>query len=204
MESLDVIIFFSWLIPTLVLFLEAALIIGLGAALANFLLGTSFLKDFYNENRERVIWFGFSVALISMLGSLFYSEILKFDPCRLCWYQRIFMYPLVVILGVAAARKDRKIGFYAIPLAVIGGMVALYHYAQQVLFHLGIIKTVINCGLQDFSCSYVYKIWYGHITIPMMALTGFVAITVLLVIALKSEKKKYRVLNRILKFFRKF
>ena len=67
------------------------------------------------------------VAVVATLGSLYYSEVADFPPCRLCWFQRIGMYPLAVILPVAAWRRDRQVRWYALPLAVGGGAVSIYH-----------------------------------------------------------------------------
>src|SRR5690606_15894336 len=67
------------------------------------------------------------VAVVAMLGSLYYSEVADFPPCRLCWYRRIGMYPLAVVLPIAAWRRDRQVRWYALPLAVAGGAVSIYH-----------------------------------------------------------------------------
>jgi len=117
------------------------------------------------------LWFAFIVALVSTLGSLFYSEILGFSPCKLCWYQRIFMYPLALIMPIAAWKKDRKITGYALPMCIIGGLIALYHYYVQ------FSAKVVTCGSLDaVDCSIRYIFHYNYITMPMMALTGFVMI----------------------------
>lgn len=70
--------------------------------------------------KKNHIKFSFIVALIATLGSLFFSEIMLWEPCRLCWYQRILMYPLVILLGIAVLKKDRRIKRYVIPMSVIG------------------------------------------------------------------------------------
>ena len=186
MAALDTINFFIWLIPTLVFFLEAGIIVSM---IHVFFFRKGFFYEFYKENGDKLIWAGFGIALISLLGSLFYSEVLNYDPCELCWYQRIFMYPLVVILGMAGIRKDNRAVIYALPLAVLGLAVASYHYFQQVFFHLGITESVRNCGLGETSCNYVYLLWYNHTTIPMMALTAFAAIVLLLLAAYKQRNK---------------
>lgn len=114
------------------------------------------------------------VALIATIGSLFFSERMGFIPCTLCWYQRILMYPLVFLLGVAFYRNDKKIYVYALPLSIIGICVSSYHYALQKI-----------PSLQEFSactsgvpCSGQYINWFGFVTIPFLALLAFVMITV--------------------------
>ncbi|WP_249686020.1 disulfide oxidoreductase, partial [Bacillus velezensis] len=68
-------------------------------------------------------------SFIATLGSLYFSEIMKFEPCVLCWYQRIFMYPFVLWLGIAVVKKDYLIASYSLPIASIGACISLYHYA---------------------------------------------------------------------------
>ncbi|MBB4825259.1 disulfide bond formation protein DsbB [Sporosarcina luteola] len=113
-------------------------------------------------------------AIIAMAGSLFYSEQMEFIPCTLCWYQRILMYPLVILLGIAFYRNDRGIYKYVLPLSVIGMVTSSYHYALQKI-----------PSLQEFSvctsgvpCSGQYVNYFGFITIPFMALIGFTMITI--------------------------
>lgn len=109
------------------------------------------------------------VALIATLGSLFYSEIAHFTPCLLCWYQRIFMYPQVILLGLAILKKDAGIALYSLVLSIIGAFLAGYHYLLQ----LGI--TPAPCAAVGYSsaCSERFVMTFGYITIPMMAFTAF-------------------------------
>jgi disulfide bond formation protein DsbB len=118
------------------------------------------------------------IALASTLGSLYYSEIAHFEPCRYCWYQRIAMYPLAVILGMAAWKKDLGIRIYASALAGIGGLIAAYHYLIQVFPTLssGECSVGVPC-----TARYVEK--FGFVSIPWMALAGFSLILVLLAAA---------------------
>ena len=113
--------------------------------------------------------FGLIVALMTVLGSLFYSEIVGWEPCRFCWYQRIAIYPAAVLLTVAVIRKDRAVGIYLKPLLFIGGFIAFYHYLTQQFPFLD----SGSCGaLGGPLCSGVYTRTYGFITIPLMALTS--------------------------------
>jgi len=115
------------------------------------------------------------IATTSTLGSLYYSEIANLEPCRLCWYQRIAMYPLVVVLGVAALRRDLAVRIYAAPLAIIGAGIAGYHYLIQWFPSLesGACGTGIPC-----SSPYVWR--WEFLSIAFMALMGFLAVIALL------------------------
>jgi len=116
----------------------------------------------------------FIVALTAALGSLFYSNVAGFTPCELCWFQRIFMYPEVIILGLALLKKDEKIVDYALILAVIGWVISVYH---NYIYFKGLSSTVCRIGE---SCITPYVTEFGYITIPMMALTAFSLIIVFL------------------------
>jgi disulfide bond formation protein DsbB len=115
------------------------------------------------------------VALVSSLGSLYYSEVANFEPCNLCWYQRIAMYPLAVILGIAAATRDRLVRRYAYPLAGIGAVIAGYNY---LLHHFPSLETAA-CGSR-VSCTSPYVWRLGFVSLPLMAMAGFLVILVLL------------------------
>ena len=126
---------------------------------------------------RRALLIAFIVALAATLGSLFYSEIAHYEPCKLCWFQRIFLYPQVVLLGIALLKNDKGITPYAIMLSAIGGVIALYHYLLQ----RGIAPE-LPCSAVGLSasCSKVFVMSFGYITIPMMALTAFLLIIILL------------------------
>lgn len=114
----------------------------------------------------------FIVALIATGGSLFYSEIAGYEPCKLCWFQRIFMYPQVILLGLALAKKISDALIVAGTLSAIGGIIAGYHYLLQ----LGVIKG--SCGVVGYSvaCSQRFVMNFGYITIPLMAFSAFLLI----------------------------
>ncbi|MDH4116315.1 MAG: disulfide oxidoreductase [Acidimicrobiia bacterium] len=120
-----------------------------------------------------------AVALVATTGSLIYSEVFGFEPCRLCWYQRIAMYPLAVILVIAALRKDSSVKFYALPLAVIGGCISVYHYLLQTFPGL----TGSTACAVGVPCTAKYVNQFGFVSIPFMAAAGF-----LLIIALISKE----------------
>ena len=118
------------------------------------------------------------LATLATLGSLFFSEVMDLKPCVLCWYQRIFMYPLVVILLVGMFPLDNRVVRYALPLAVIGWIFAVYHY----LLYTGFIpESLAPCDIEN-SCKDIDLELFGFITIPMLSILSFTAIIVLLVI----------------------
>jgi disulfide bond formation protein DsbB len=127
------------------------------------------------------------MALVATAGSLFFSEVMKLPPCVLCWYQRIAMYPLVFIMGAGILLKDARLRFYALPMSVIGFAIAAYHN----LLYYKIIPDSIKPCTSGVSCTAKQIEWLGFITIPLMALTAFFIINVLLLLdrqAIKSER----------------
>jgi disulfide bond formation protein DsbB len=136
--------------------------------------------------KKRALLFAFVITLSSVLGSLYFSEIAKFEPCKLCWFQRVFMYPMPLILGMALFKKARDVIYYAMPLSVIGGLFALYHYILQMS-----TNPLAPCSTIGFSvsCSERFITHYGYITIPFMSLTGFVIISLLLLFTSERIKK---------------
>ena len=118
-----------------------------------------------------------TMALVASVGSLFFSEIMQLPPCVLCWYQRIAMYPLVIIIGVGIISKDGRLKSYALPLSVIGLAIAVYHN----LLYYGIIPESITPCQQGISCTSRQIEWFGFITIPLLSLTAFSLITLCLI-----------------------
>ena len=120
-----------------------------------------------------------AVAVVATLGSLYYSEVRDYLPCTLCWYQRIAMYPLAIMLPIAAVRGDFGVRRYATPLAVIGAVIAAYHYVLQWMPSL-------EAGLCDVGggCSAVWVRVFGFASIPFMALSGFLLIIAALQVGL--------------------
>jgi disulfide bond formation protein DsbB len=112
----------------------------------------------------------FAFASVATLGSLYFSEVAGFEPCKLCWLQRIFMYPLPIILGVAIYKKLKGVWNYVLPLSAVGLVIAAYHYYYQVTG-----SPLIPCSTVGFSvsCSERFFTYYGYITIPWMSLSAF-------------------------------
>jgi len=132
------------------------------------------------------LYIALPAAWIATLGSLYFSEVAGFVPCELCWYQRILMYPLALILLVGLLRRDENLPFYVLPFSGIGLGVALYHYLLQ--------KQIVGAGAvcaAGVPCTTMWINWGGFITIPFLALIAFVIITVMALIALLAAEPVY-------------
>lgn len=127
------------------------------------------------------------VATTATLGSLFYSEVAKFTPCELCWWQRILMYPQVVILAISLWYKDRAAVRYCLGLSIIGAMIAGYHYLLQLGLTSGLSCSAIGYSV---SCVQNFVLQFGYITIPLMSLTAFLEIIALMILAKLINYKK--------------
>lgn len=132
-----------------------------------------------------IIYLALIQSIIATLGSLYYSEIRHFTPCILCWYQRILMYPLTIIIAVGILRRDKGLYQYVLPMSILGGLIALYH----VLLQKGILpESVAPCTLAS-SCTVKYTGYFGFITIPVMSLTAFSVITLCMLLYRKVNRK---------------
>jgi disulfide bond formation protein DsbB len=124
------------------------------------------------------------VAATATAGSLYFSEVAGFPPCELCWYQRIAMYPLVMVLGVAALRRDVGIRNTVIPLVLAGSVISVYHY-QLERFPT---QHSLSCSI-TVPCTTVWVWRFHYISIPFMALSAFLAIAVLLALSRPPEQE---------------
>lgn len=127
------------------------------------------IEELISENTTEIV---FAVSTIATLGSLYFSNVLGYEPCRLCWFQRIFMYPIAVISGSALFLDKSDLKDYAMPLALIGAPIGFYHSMIQRFEQF----TSSGCSVTAVSCSTEYTFHYGYITIPVMALTAFLVI----------------------------
>ncbi|KHE71916.1 disulfide oxidoreductase [Halobacillus sp. BBL2006] len=123
------------------------------------------------SNHETYLFITWAAALVATAGSLFFSEVLKYEPCELCWYQRILMYPLIFIYGAALVKKKVDIAFPGILLSGIGMFVSIYHYSIQKVPALSEGGT---CGLVP--CNVQYINYFGFVTIPFLAGLAFIII----------------------------
>lgn len=135
------------------------------------------------ESIWQTLFLSWLIALFSSLGALFIGEVLGQAPCLLCWYQRIAMFPLALILGIACFTDDRAVWRYALPLAGLGGVIALWHS----LLYLGVIpKAIEPCG-QGPSCTSADMTIFGSVPLPLLSLGAFAVIFLLLFIVRRKE-----------------
>ncbi len=132
------------------------------------------------------IYLAWVQSILATSGSLYYSEIKHYTPCILCWYQRIFMYPLVLLLAIGILRKDKKIYSYILPMSVIGWFLALYH----ALLQNGVLPESIAPCILGASCTTKHVGYFGFITIPVMSLTAFSVIIISMYLYKRLEQKK--------------
>ncbi|NGQ95931.1 disulfide bond formation protein B [Brevibacillus sp. SYP-B805] len=125
---------------------------------------------------QYALYFAWVVSLAAVAGSLYFSEVLGFIPCKLCWFQRIFMYPQAILLGIASYRNDRGIIPYLLPINIVGGSISLYHYAEQ---KIPGFASLLPCTA-GVPCSQDYLNWLGFVTIPLLALIAFLLIAAFL------------------------
>ncbi|WP_248924816.1 disulfide oxidoreductase [Paenibacillus hamazuiensis] len=138
-------------------------------------------KKTVKENGLHLSW---GIALVATLGSLYFSEVMLFAPCKLCWYQRILMYPLVIILGIAAARKESKMYMYVLPMTIWGAGISAYHYLMQKTSWFK--EAATTCG--PIPCDVDYIDWFGFVTIPFLALVAFVLISILQILMWRADR----------------
>ena len=134
--------------------------------------------------RQYGIAIALMVAIASTLLSLFYSNVMGYEPCTLCWWQRIFIYPQVVLLGLALWKREKVIIDYALALLGIGLIISLY----QVYLQFG-GAPVGACGVGSVSCTKAYVMEFGYVSIPVMALTGY-ALMIGALVGVKLSTKK--------------
>ena len=137
----------------------------------NLILSTKNILTEYN------VLFAWTIASLASIGSLFYSEISGFVPCTYCWYERIAMYPLVAILGVGIILKNKQSWLFGLPLSAIGLLITVYHYQLQIFPN----QNAFSCST-EVSCTGTWIMEFGFITMPFMALSTFLLISVLLLI----------------------
>jgi disulfide bond formation protein DsbB len=164
-------------------FVAVALALGLGAALA-LPSGRAWLRDaLLGQERHPIGWAG-GVALLAMAGSLYLSEVVHLIPCSLCWYQRIAMYPLVLVLAVGLVRADTGVWRYALPLSVVGLLTAIYHVTIQWRPSLD-----VGACSSGAPCTGRYLAVFGFVSIPTMAGAAFLLVVALLWLVRTLERE---------------
>lgn len=159
--------------------LAGVVIVATLGVLVRFVYVPDWLYGIWSDLRRASLVLATVVAATAMAGSLYFSEHVGFIPCKLCWYQRICMYPLVLLLGVAAVRRDRQIHFYALPLAIIGAVISTYHSWIQAFPPTGGTSFCTT----DAPCTERYIWEFGFVSLPFMALCGFVFVITMLLMA---------------------
>ncbi|MCL6604756.1 MAG: disulfide bond formation protein B [Paenibacillus sp.] len=134
------------------------------------------MSKFSSFCRSHCLYLAWIVSIVAVAGSLYLSEVLKYEPCKLCWFQRIFMYPQLFLLGIATYRNDKRIIPYVLPLSLIGGSISIYHYAKQ---KIPALNEILPCSI-GVPCNKDYLNFFGFITIPLLALIAFTMISILL------------------------
>ena len=143
---------------------------------------------FFTLIEKNFLTIGFVVALAASLISLFYSDVIGFPPCHLCWLQRIFLYPLVFIFGMAIWTKDRKVLRYVAPLLIVGAVIAVYH---NIGYYFGETGSG-PCDATGVSCyQHLVSEFGGYISIPMLSLTAFFALLTLCLVVHFQGKEQY-------------
>lgn len=132
-----------------------------------------------------LVFIAWLTATASLLGALFFSEVMKLPPCELCWWQRIFMFPLVLILPAGLFPFDPKIVRYALPMALIGWAFAVFHW----LLVLGVIPESARPCVRGVPCNVVHFEWLGFINIPLLSVLAFSFIIVLLALTYTKVSK---------------
>lgn len=131
------------------------------------------------------VWLAWLIAAVATAGSLYFSENANLVPCKLCWFQRIAMYPLALLLLIAAIRRDTGIRRYAVPLASVGALISSYHYLIEWRPSLGTGSCDITAP-----CTVAWFRQFGFISLPLMALSGFVAIVALLTLDSRGNESE--------------
>ncbi|AZZ36694.1 disulfide bond formation protein B [Bdellovibrio sp. qaytius] len=126
------------------------------------------------------------ISFVATSGSLFFSEVMSLPPCVLCWYQRILMYPLILIFSVGLFRNIKESFIYGLTLSVFGLVIASYH--NLLYYHL-IPESITPCT-SGVSCTSRQIEWFGFVTIPLLSLIAFILITGLGILVLKNKENK--------------
>lgn len=140
-----------------------------------------------NLLKKYSLYMAWIIALLGVGGSLYAGSVLHIEPCVLCWYQRIFLYPLAILIPIGILRKDVNVCIYALPLSIAGTIVALYHY----LLYIKIIpETLAPCSADSVSCTQELPKLFGLLDILQMSLVAFILISILLFLSKKAYGNK--------------
>lgn len=136
------------------------------------------MSRLFHSLKNNILYIGWAQAIVATGASLFFSEIMKYPPCVLCWYQRIAVYPMVILFGVAIYRKGKDIYYYAMPILSIGLLVSIYH---NLLYYKVIPEALAPCA-QGISCTTKFIQYFGFITIPFLSFCTILIMMICLII----------------------
>jgi len=142
-------------------------------------------QDYSPDGAWKLVFLAWLLASVSTLGALFLSQVMGIAPCVLCWYQRIFMFPLVFVLAAGLFPFDARLVRYALPLAVVGWTIALFH----VLVVAGVVPEDLRPCAQGIPCKDQQIEWFGFVTIPLLSLIAFTLIGLLLLLTYFKASK---------------
>jgi disulfide bond formation protein DsbB len=140
------------------------------------------IKHFLTKN---ALYLALAQAIVATLGSLYFSEIMHYPPCVLCWWQRIGMYPLILLIGAGILRRDAKIYLYVLPPALIAWCIALFH---NLLYYKIIPDTLAPCTT-GVSCTTKFIEYFGFVTIPFLSFVAFSVIIIFMLIQKNAVRK---------------
>ena len=132
--------------------------------------------DHSSNTAWTLVFLAWLLATLSTLGALFLGEIMGYTPCQFCWYQRIAMFPLVLVLAAGLFPFDPKVIRYALPLAIVGWLLALFQMALVV----GLIPESVTPCQKGVPCSELQVVWFGFVSIPLLSVLAFSSIIALL------------------------
>jgi len=133
--------------------------------------------------KKYIVYIAWIQSLLALFSSLYFSEIRHFTPCILCWYQRILMFPLVIIIAVGILKRDKKLYEYVLPFSALGLLVSFY----QVLLQVGLVSESLAPCSQGVSCTTKYVSYFGFVTIPVLSFAAFAIITICMLIMKKNK-----------------
>lgn len=136
--------------------------------------------------KDKLPYIAWTQALIATFGSLYFSEVMHLPPCVLCWYQRILMYPIVLIAAVGIIRRDKALSAYVLPLSITGWLISLYH---NLLYYKIIPESITPCQL-GVSCTTRQIEWLGFITIPLLSFVAFTVINICFILYYRSQRTR--------------
>jgi len=176
---------FTYISSLLTIAAQVAVVLAIIALILDKVLKSKLIHDAVRLAGKFAMPLAFLIVVFATLGSLFYSDIAGFAPCNLCWFARILMYPLVVVFGVELFQKKEAAHVSGLIFSGIGVVLSLYQYLAQTL------SIPLNCGAEETgaSCSEIFFTFFGYVTIPMMTLTAFVLIFMLMILHVKRHRE---------------